>query len=90
MLNSSMLPVTSSVVIIKYNWILPHKVISTLLRPHFMTIYFLLSKFQAYICQGDAFLAMAHYDLAEKSYSICLQVDPSLRRSKSFKVLIDF
>lgn len=43
---------------------------------------------EAYICQGDAFLAMAHYDLAEKSYSICLQVDPSLRRSKSFKARI--
>lgn len=43
---------------------------------------------QAYICQGDAFLAMDNFDSAEISYSTALQIDPSLRRSKSFKVLI--
>ncbi|KAJ0104622.1 hypothetical protein Patl1_19408 [Pistacia atlantica] len=40
---------------------------------------------EAYICQGDIFLAMDQYDAAEKSYSTCLQIDPSIRRSKSFK-----
>lgn len=48
-----------------------------------MTINYIL---QAYICQGDAFLAMDQLDLAEKSYSIALEIDPSIRRSKSFKV----
>ncbi|KAF8378914.1 hypothetical protein HHK36_030263 [Tetracentron sinense] len=40
---------------------------------------------QAYICQGDAFLAMDELDAAEKSYTMALQIDPSIRRSKSFK-----
>ncbi|EOY21630.1 Tetratricopeptide repeat-containing protein isoform 2 [Theobroma cacao] len=42
----------------------------------------------AYICQGDAFLAMDQYDAAQKSYSTCLEIDPSIRRSKSFKIRI--
>ncbi|KAL6183357.1 hypothetical protein ACLB2K_044768 [Fragaria x ananassa] len=33
---------------------------------------------EAYICQGDAFLAMSQFDSA-------LHIDPSIRRSKSFK-----
>lgn len=41
---------------------------------------------QAYICQGDAFLAMEQLDLAEKSYLTALEIDPSIRRSRSFKV----
>lgn len=41
---------------------------------------------QTYICQGDAFLAMDQLDLAEKSYLTALEIDPSIRRSKSFKV----
>ncbi|XWS60785.1 hypothetical protein CRYUN_Cryun07bG0067000 [Craigia yunnanensis] len=41
---------------------------------------------EAYMLQGDAFLAMNQYDAAQKSYSTCLQIDPSIRRSKSFKV----
>ncbi|XP_042501217.1 uncharacterized protein LOC122079053 isoform X2 [Macadamia integrifolia] len=41
---------------------------------------------KAYICQADAFLAKDEFEAAEKSYSIALQIDPSIRRSKSFKV----
>lgn len=41
---------------------------------------------QAYICQGDAFLAMDEFGEAENAYSHALSVDPSIRRSKSFKV----
>ncbi|PON34858.1 N-terminal acetyltransferase A, auxiliary subunit [Parasponia andersonii] len=43
---------------------------------------------EAYICQGDAFLAMSQFDLAEKSYLTALEIDPSIRRSKSFKARI--
>lgn len=43
---------------------------------------------EAHICLGDAFLAMDHTDAAERSYSAALEVDPSLRRSKSFKARI--
>ncbi|GLT55909.1 hypothetical protein SLA2020_289920 [Shorea laevis] len=43
---------------------------------------------EAYICQGDAFLAMDQFDAAGKSYSTCLQIEPSLCRSKSFKARI--
>ncbi|KAJ6373725.1 hypothetical protein OIU78_029416, partial [Salix suchowensis] len=39
----------------------------------------------AYMCEGDVFMAMEEYDAAEKSYLTCLQIDPSIRRSKSFK-----
>ncbi|KAF5734511.1 sperm-associated antigen 1-like isoform X1 [Tripterygium wilfordii] len=40
---------------------------------------------EAYICEGDALLAMYQFDAAEKSYSTCLQIDPSIGRSKPFK-----
>ncbi|KFK39095.1 hypothetical protein AALP_AA3G200400 [Arabis alpina] len=43
---------------------------------------------EAYICQGDVYVAKGQYDLAEKSYLKCLEIDPSLRRSKPFKVRI--
>ncbi|XP_062110993.1 small glutamine-rich tetratricopeptide repeat-containing protein 2 [Humulus lupulus] len=43
---------------------------------------------EAYICQGDAFLAMNRFDTAEKSYLTALEIDPSIRRSKSFKARI--
>ncbi|KAM1238876.1 hypothetical protein TB2_039502 [Malus domestica] len=43
---------------------------------------------EAYICQGDAFLVMNKFNSAQRSYSTALQVDPSLRRSKSFKARI--
>ncbi|KAK7358084.1 hypothetical protein VNO77_00005 [Canavalia gladiata] len=43
---------------------------------------------EAYICQGDAFLALNEYDLAEQSYLASLDIDPSIRHSKSFKARI--
>jgi len=32
-------------------------------------------------------MEMEQFDEAEKSYSMSLQIDPSIRRSRSFKVL---
>eukprot|EP00262_Sarcandra_glabra_P015105 TRINITY_DN4587_c0_g1_i1.p1 TRINITY_DN4587_c0_g1~~TRINITY_DN4587_c0_g1_i1.p1 ORF type:complete len:251 (+),score=41.89 TRINITY_DN4587_c0_g1_i1:111-863(+) len=43
---------------------------------------------QAYIAQGDAFLAMEEWDAAEEAYSSALLIDPSIRRSKSFKARV--
>ncbi|KAK9278484.1 hypothetical protein L1049_028050 [Liquidambar formosana] len=43
---------------------------------------------EAYICLGDAFLAMNQFDAAEKSYSTSLELDPSIRHSRSFKARI--
>ncbi|CAJ2635737.1 unnamed protein product [Trifolium pratense] len=43
---------------------------------------------EAYICQGDAFLALNKFDLAEQSYLTSLDIDPSIRNSKSFKARI--
>ncbi|KAG7020025.1 Small glutamine-rich tetratricopeptide repeat-containing protein alpha, partial [Cucurbita argyrosperma subsp. argyrosperma] len=43
---------------------------------------------EAYICQGDVFLSMDHFDSAEMSYSTALEIDPSIRRSKSFKARV--
>ncbi|KAK2349983.1 protein PHOX1 [Trifolium repens] len=43
---------------------------------------------EAYICQGDAFLALNKFDLAEQSYLASLDIDPSIRNSKSFKARI--
>lgn len=43
---------------------------------------------QAYICEGDVYMAMDRFDAAEESYSIALELDPSIRRSKSFKARI--
>ncbi|KAG6423944.1 hypothetical protein SASPL_114352 [Salvia splendens] len=45
---------------------------------------------QAYLCEGDVYMAMDRFDKAEESYSIALDLDPSIRRSKSFKVLSVF
>ncbi|KAG8388495.1 hypothetical protein BUALT_Bualt02G0131600 [Buddleja alternifolia] len=42
----------------------------------------------AYICEGDVLMAMDQYDAAQESYSIALDLDPSIRRSKSFKARI--
>lgn len=56
----------------------------------FLWDVFLIIPMQAYICQGDAFLAMDQFDDAGKSYSTCLELDPSIRRSKSFRVLFNF
>ncbi|GJX68759.1 retrotransposon protein, putative, ty1-copia subclass [Tanacetum coccineum] len=41
---------------------------------------------QAYVCKADALMAMEQYDAAGDSYSMALHLDPSIRRSKSFKV----
>ncbi|KAI0500498.1 hypothetical protein KFK09_018715 [Dendrobium nobile] len=43
---------------------------------------------QAYICQGDALLAMGDLNAAEKAYATALDIDPSIRRSKSFKARV--
>ncbi|XP_042057657.1 uncharacterized protein LOC121802144 [Salvia splendens] len=43
---------------------------------------------QAYLCEGDVYMAMDRFDKAEESYSIALDLDPSIRRSKSFKARI--
>ncbi|KAF3667513.1 putative pentatricopeptide repeat-containing protein-like [Capsicum annuum] len=43
---------------------------------------------EGYISQGDAFMALDQVDAAEKSYSMALELDPSFRRSKSFKARI--
>ncbi|KAK7251765.1 hypothetical protein RIF29_35251 [Crotalaria pallida] len=44
--------------------------------------------YEAYICQGDAFLALNQFHSAEQSYLAALDIDPSIRRSKSFKARI--
>lgn len=43
---------------------------------------------QAYLSQGDAYITMEKWTAAEKAYSNALLIDPSLRRSKSFKAQI--
>ncbi|KAK1417925.1 hypothetical protein QVD17_27061 [Tagetes erecta] len=43
---------------------------------------------EAYVCKGDALMAMEQYEAAGESYSIALDLDPSVRRSKSFKARI--
>ncbi|KAL1563104.1 hypothetical protein AAHA92_05605 [Salvia divinorum] len=43
---------------------------------------------QAYLCEGDVYMAMDRFDKAEESYSIALDLDPSIHRSKSFKARI--
>ncbi|KAG5617723.1 hypothetical protein H5410_017547 [Solanum commersonii] len=43
---------------------------------------------EGYICQGDVLMALDHVDAAEKSYSMALELDPSIRRSKSFKARV--
>ncbi|KAK7398776.1 hypothetical protein VNO78_09948 [Psophocarpus tetragonolobus] len=43
---------------------------------------------EAYVCQGDAFLALNKFDLAEQAYLTSLDVDPSIRHTKSFKARI--
>lgn len=45
---------------------------------------------QAYICKGDALMAMEQFEAAGDSYSMALELDPSIRRSKSFKVITFF
>ncbi|KAK3041915.1 hypothetical protein RJ639_002197, partial [Escallonia herrerae] len=45
---------------------------------------------EAYVREGDALMALERFDLARKAYMLALELDPSLRRSKSFKVLFVF
>ncbi|KAL0421691.1 UNVERIFIED_CONTAM: hypothetical protein Slati_3192000 [Sesamum latifolium] len=48
----------------------------------------LFNAYLAYICEGDVLMAMDQCDAAEQSYLIALDLDPSIRRSKSFKAKI--
>lgn len=41
---------------------------------------------QAYICEGDVYMAMGNYGAAKEAYSTALKCDPTIRRSKTFKV----
>jgi len=43
---------------------------------------------QAHLLRGDALLTMGEYCAAENAYADALNLDPSIRRSKSFKVSI--
>lgn len=43
---------------------------------------------EAHICKGDALIAMEQYEEAGDSYSMALELDPSIRRSKSFKARV--
>jgi predicted negative regulator of RcsB-dependent stress response len=43
---------------------------------------------QAHLLRGDALLSMGEYCAAEDAYAHALDLDPSIRRSKSFKVWI--
>jgi hypothetical protein len=43
---------------------------------------------QAHLLRGDALFAMGEYCVAEDAYADALNLDPSIRRSKSFKVSI--
>ncbi|KAL2478863.1 tetratricopeptide repeat (TPR)-containing protein [Forsythia ovata] len=43
---------------------------------------------EAYICHADALMAMDQFEAAEESYSVALELEPSIRRSKLFKARI--
>lgn len=43
---------------------------------------------QAYICEGDVYMAMGNYGAAKEAYSTALKCDPTIRRSKTFKARI--
>ncbi|KAL4567783.1 hypothetical protein LXL04_023377 [Taraxacum kok-saghyz] len=42
---------------------------------------------EAYTCKGDALMAMEQFEAAGDSYSMALELDPSISRSKSFKII---
>ncbi|KAJ1273438.1 hypothetical protein BS78_06G280600 [Paspalum vaginatum] len=44
---------------------------------------------QAHLLRGDALLAMGEYRIAEDAYADALDLDPSIRRSKSFKARVE-
>lgn len=39
------------------------------------------------MCKGDALMAMEQFEEAGDSYSMALELDPSIRTSKPFKVI---
>ncbi|KAJ8752529.1 hypothetical protein K2173_004817 [Erythroxylum novogranatense] len=43
---------------------------------------------EGYMCEGDVFMEMEEYDAAKKSYSMCVEIDPSICRSKTFKTRV--
>ncbi|CAA2980904.1 uncharacterized protein LOC111367032 isoform X1 [Olea europaea var. sylvestris] len=43
---------------------------------------------EGYICHADTLMAMDQFEAAEESYSIALELEPSIRRSRSFKARI--
>lgn len=47
---------------------------------------FINFELQGYICHADTLMAMDQFEAAEESYSIALELEPSIRRSRSFKV----
>lgn len=56
---------------------------------HVMVLQLLLiMALQAHLLRGDALFAMGEYSVAEDAYADALDHDPSIRRSKSFKVSI--
>lgn len=57
--------------------------------PIFHLYYVVILSMQACICQGDAFLALNKFDLAKQSYLTSLDIEPSIRHSKSFKVMFN-
>ncbi|CAL5029352.1 unnamed protein product [Urochloa decumbens] len=44
---------------------------------------------QAHLLRGDALIAMGEYCAAEDAYADALDLDPSIRRSKSFKARVE-
>jgi len=44
---------------------------------------------QAHLLRGDALLTMGEYCAAENAYADVLNLDPSIRRSKSFKARVE-
>ncbi|KAL6651815.1 hypothetical protein ACP70R_010740 [Stipagrostis hirtigluma subsp. patula] len=44
---------------------------------------------EAHLLRGDALLAMGEYCVAEEAYADALDLDPSIRRSKSFKARVE-
>lgn len=51
---------------------------------------FINFELQGYICHADTLMAMDQFEAAEESYSIALELEPSIRRSRSFKVYSAF
>lgn len=43
---------------------------------------------QAHLSRGDALFAMEEYRAAEDAYADALDLDPSIRRTKSFRVSV--